>query len=362
MEKELDGLNIDDGEEEEEAVLLPINPVLQKSAYEYCLVGCFLTSSVVHFTVMKTTMANLWHPPRGVQIMNLGGRQYLFKFFHELDVYRVVSGSPWTFNSYLLIIHRLKNDEDLKLVSLIYSAFWVQVHDLPLGFFSKAIAKQLDNFVGHSDKFCPTRLNLKGEIMEFGWSISLKVVIGRAISASNVWLREEGDDPINPQTFFLMETNLDGMRIGKVRRKCGFKNEIDVQAEVSRGGLMVILTRFCMLIRRLEEFQGKKGAWRTFAMCSRIFSYSMKVFRALGALGRKFEQTRERIEEGIESSNLKHGGFWRIRVKRLFVGYESLNQNGAENHRGHELDVNDNLYKGRDFCCCEKHGTNKGNS
>ncbi|XP_016675311.2 uncharacterized protein At4g02000-like [Gossypium hirsutum] len=203
-------------------------------------------------------MANLWHPPRGVRITNLGGRLYLFKFFHELDVYWVVNGSPWTFNSYLLIIHKLKNDEDPKLVPLIYSAFWVQVHDLPLGFFSKAIAKQLDNFVGrfleldskqlnkglmsylrvrveidvkkplkrkkkimlplpkltyanfqyekltlfsflcgclgHNDKFCPARLNLRGEIVEFGWSISLKVVKGRAITASNVWLWEEGDD------------------------------------------------------------------------------------------------------------------------------------------------------------------------
>ncbi|MBA0597798.1 hypothetical protein Gorai_007587, partial [Gossypium raimondii] len=30
--------------------------------------------SVVHFSAMKTTMANLWHPLMGVQIMDLGGR------------------------------------------------------------------------------------------------------------------------------------------------------------------------------------------------------------------------------------------------------------------------------------------------
>ncbi|KAH1031637.1 hypothetical protein J1N35_043811 [Gossypium stocksii] len=184
MEKEFEGLNINDGEEEEEeeAVLLPIDPVLQK----------------------------------------------------------------------------LKNDEDPKLLLLNYSAFWVQVHDLPPGFFSKTVAKQLDNFVdrflefdskqldrglmsylrdrveidvkkplkrknkimlplskltyakfryekltlfcflcgclSHNDKFCPARLNLKGEIVEFGWSISLKVVTRRAITASSGWLGEEGDD------------------------------------------------------------------------------------------------------------------------------------------------------------------------
>ncbi|MBA0751802.1 hypothetical protein Gogos_000703 [Gossypium gossypioides] len=231
MEKELEGLNIDDGEEEEEANMLPINLVLQKSAYEYCL-GCLDYGS--------------W------------GRRYPFKFFHELDVYRVVSGSTWTFNKYLLIIHSLKNDKDPKLVLLIYTAFWVQVHDLPPGFFSKAAAKQLDKFVGrflefdskqlnrglmsylrvrvetdvkkplkrknkimlplskltytnfryekltlfsflcgclgHNDKFCLVRLNLKIEIMEFGWSISLKVVTRKAITASSVWLWEEGDD------------------------------------------------------------------------------------------------------------------------------------------------------------------------
>lgn len=80
MEKDLEGLNIDDGEEEEGAVLQSIDPVLQKLVYEYCLVGCFLTLSVVLFTAMKTTMANLWHPLRCVQITSLRGRRYLFNF------------------------------------------------------------------------------------------------------------------------------------------------------------------------------------------------------------------------------------------------------------------------------------------
>ncbi|KAH1096897.1 hypothetical protein J1N35_013818 [Gossypium stocksii] len=160
MEKDLESLNIDDGEEEEEEVQLSIDLNLQKSAYEYCLVGYFLTSSVVHFTVLKSTMANLWPHLRGVQIKDLGGRRYLFKFFHELDVDRVVSGSSWTFNNHLLIIH------DCKMVKI----------------------------QSHSDKFCPIRLNLKSKIMEFGWSITLKAVTRRAITASSVWLQEEGDD------------------------------------------------------------------------------------------------------------------------------------------------------------------------
>ncbi|MBA0573601.1 hypothetical protein Golob_000868 [Gossypium lobatum] len=71
MEKEIARLNIEDGKEE----------------------------------VMKNTMTNLWHPLRGVQISDLRGRRYLFKFFHEMDIDWVVNGTPWTFNNHLLMIH-----------------------------------------------------------------------------------------------------------------------------------------------------------------------------------------------------------------------------------------------------------------
>ncbi|KAG8471682.1 hypothetical protein CXB51_036079 [Gossypium anomalum] len=60
MEKEMAGLNIEDGEDE--ALLLPIASKMQKSTYEYCLVECFLTTSVVHFFVMRNIMTNLWRP------------------------------------------------------------------------------------------------------------------------------------------------------------------------------------------------------------------------------------------------------------------------------------------------------------
>ncbi|MBA0783066.1 hypothetical protein Gotri_000848 [Gossypium trilobum] len=246
MEKELEGLNIDDG---------------RKRRRQICY-------RLIRFYKSWCINIGWW------DITDLEGRRYPFKFFHELDVYRVVSGSTWTFNKYLLIIHRLKNDEDPKLVLLIYSTFWVQ-DDLPPGFFSKATAKQLDKFVGrflefdskqldrglmsylrvcveadvkkplkrknkimlhlskltyanfryekltlfsflcgcfgHNNKFCPARLNIKREIMEFGWTISLKVVIRRAITTSSVWLREEGDDRnvfgnhINPIPGFNLE-------------------------------------------------------------------------------------------------------------------------------------------------------------
>ncbi|KAL8474539.1 hypothetical protein ACS0TY_031118 [Phlomoides rotata] len=65
-----------------------------------------------------------------------------------MDVKRVEDGSPWSFGTYLLLLHRLdKGDLPLK-VPLLWVNFWVHVYDLPLGFFSERIGQQLGDFVG----------------------------------------------------------------------------------------------------------------------------------------------------------------------------------------------------------------------
>lgn len=47
----------------------------------FCLVGYFLTVNVIHYPTMRSTMANLWHTIKGVQILDLGEERFLFRFF-----------------------------------------------------------------------------------------------------------------------------------------------------------------------------------------------------------------------------------------------------------------------------------------
>ncbi|KAK5813188.1 hypothetical protein PVK06_028636 [Gossypium arboreum] len=57
-------------------------------------------------------MANIWHPLGGVMISNLREKQFIFNFYHELDIGRVENGAPWTFNTHLLVFHCLKKNEE----------------------------------------------------------------------------------------------------------------------------------------------------------------------------------------------------------------------------------------------------------
>ncbi|KAL4361670.1 hypothetical protein GQ457_04G031690 [Hibiscus cannabinus] len=146
IETDLSELSIAD---EENSEIQVENESLQDGlSFENCFVGLFLTDSVIHFHSMKTTLANVWRPLGGVSISELGEGRYLFRFYHVVDVDRVEDGGPWNFNSHLLILHRLKPGEVPALVPIFAAPFWVLVNDIPPGYMSVGVAKQLGNFLG----------------------------------------------------------------------------------------------------------------------------------------------------------------------------------------------------------------------
>ncbi|MBA0813055.1 hypothetical protein Gohar_026938 [Gossypium harknessii] len=79
MESIFSGLSLDDDDEE---ILQAQGDTESVSEEEFLsLVRCFLTVSIIHYPAMKSTMANLWHPVKGVQIRDLGEKgTYLNSF------------------------------------------------------------------------------------------------------------------------------------------------------------------------------------------------------------------------------------------------------------------------------------------
>ncbi|MBA0636217.1 hypothetical protein Godav_025610 [Gossypium davidsonii] len=76
METEFAGLTLE--EEEDEIIQIQSDAETNGEVEVLQLVGCFLTASIVHYPAMRSTMANLWHPVRGVQIRDLGEKSDSF--------------------------------------------------------------------------------------------------------------------------------------------------------------------------------------------------------------------------------------------------------------------------------------------
>ncbi|MBA0630761.1 hypothetical protein Godav_002823, partial [Gossypium davidsonii] len=112
--------------------------------YDFCLVGCFFTVNVIQFQAMRNTLANLWHPLGGIEILNMVEKRFLFQFFHLVDIETLMKGAP---------IWRTR--------------CW------------------------HSNSFYPIRLRIDVNEMELRWDISLRALLARrAIIVERVWLRE----------------------------------------------------------------------------------------------------------------------------------------------------------------------------
>lgn len=114
----------------------------------WCLVGRFLTESSIDFQAMQHKMASLWKPGRGLYVKDLGGNRFIFQFYHEVDIKRVLDGSPWTFGRFHLILERLKEGDNPRTLNLDNISLWIQLHGMMAGFMSERVVRDIGNYIG----------------------------------------------------------------------------------------------------------------------------------------------------------------------------------------------------------------------
>lgn len=194
---------------------------------------------MVHFPSFRKTLADLWHSLGGISITDLENKRYLFRFFHQVDLDRVVDGMPWFFNIHLLVFEVLQVGQDPHTLPFHFVTFWVQVHGLPPSLHTKQLGCRLAAFLGefllydpkvpasgvlhfmrvkvrvdvhqslrrkkwillrthsvyarfqyerlsffcfvcgllgHSESFCPIRLRLPATNISFGWDLPLRAL------------------------------------------------------------------------------------------------------------------------------------------------------------------------------------------
>lgn len=121
----------------------------------WCLVGRFLSDRLIDFEKMQDSLASLWKPSRGVYIRKFEPNLFLFQFYHEVDITRVIEGSPWTYDRMQLVFELLNEGDNPRLIQINKLDFWVQLHDIQPGFMTERVCKDVGNYIGEfleSDK------------------------------------------------------------------------------------------------------------------------------------------------------------------------------------------------------------------
>lgn len=110
--------------------------------------GKVLCDRPIHVRSTKVRVIGMWRPVKGVTIKQENAGLFLFPFAHNLDMEATLKGGPWTFNSHLLILERVKVGVKIKNIPLFHIDFMVQVHNLPAGWLLEKVGRATENFIG----------------------------------------------------------------------------------------------------------------------------------------------------------------------------------------------------------------------
>lgn len=135
----------------------------QVAKVELSLAGRFLTTKKINFNLMRSRMADIWQPQKGILVKEVGESLYVFQFYHQRHLKMVLEGGPWTYENQLLLLHQMKPGECPTKVPLFYSNFWVQVYEVPAGFKSEVVGKILGNFFGRFWNMMSKEIRVHGE-------------------------------------------------------------------------------------------------------------------------------------------------------------------------------------------------------
>lgn len=114
----------------------------------WCLIGRFLCDKPIHVKSMKVRVTDMWRPVKGVTIKQATKGLFLFHFSHNLDMEAALKGGPWTFDSHLLILEKVKVGVQIENIPLFHVEFLVQVHNLLAAIMLEKVGKATTNFIG----------------------------------------------------------------------------------------------------------------------------------------------------------------------------------------------------------------------
>jgi len=125
-------------EEEDDEIEIPEEELVRgRGGFDpaLCLIGRFLSNKQVRIHMMKEHMKRIWSLVKGVEIREIKEGVFIFQFFHQRDVQKVLRGGPWFFNKHMMILGAMAEGENPEQVMLNTVPFWIQVHNLPSGLY-----------------------------------------------------------------------------------------------------------------------------------------------------------------------------------------------------------------------------------
>ena len=74
---------------------------------------------------MARVLRTVWRTEKSFEVHDMGENKVLFHFGLKKDLDRVLLLGPWSFDKYLLVLHKLNEGEAVTKVKFDRTSFWV---------------------------------------------------------------------------------------------------------------------------------------------------------------------------------------------------------------------------------------------
>ena len=118
----------------------------------WVLAGKFCTKRRVNLESVARVLKTVWKTENNFEVSDVGENKALFLFQKEEDMDRVLMLSPWSFDKYLLVLHKLGVGEAVNQLKFNEAAFWVQIHGLPTMSQTKDVGLRIGESLGRLEK------------------------------------------------------------------------------------------------------------------------------------------------------------------------------------------------------------------
>lgn len=188
-----------------------INPDL----LDCCLVGRWLSNKPIRFHATRNRLSHLWQPEKKMDVALTENNRFLFQFFDQADMERVLQTGPWHFDSYPMLLRKLQFGENPLTMPIDTMDIWIQVHNLPFGFMNEPMGSLLGNHVGKLLKY-----DFNNNFGPWRKYMRLRVAMEVTIPLKQCWeFERDGADPVT--VFFKYEN------IGNFCYICGLLGHTD---------------------------------------------------------------------------------------------------------------------------------------
>ena len=123
-----------------------------RCSQEYVIAALFLTKRALNMDAIAQTFKALWRADNGFTVSNEGSHRVLFVFENKEVVDRILSSEPWSFDKSLIVLEKYDRRTPLDDLKLDKASFWVQVHNIPIGYRNKSVAADICEAIGRVDR------------------------------------------------------------------------------------------------------------------------------------------------------------------------------------------------------------------